>query len=118
MIIGHPSQAGMASGTGLSGSTDCSTGSARECTFTVSRRRTAASPTSTCASLISSTTVYVPPTESITLRWENGLFVPERKTNSVEKLAEDHEADQIFLTVLDRFERSGRNLSAKLTAGN
>jgi RecA-family ATPase len=56
---------------------------------------------------------YGPPAAKLTLRWRDGLFLPESTGGSanLEKLAEDAKADTAFLDLLDRFTEQGRNAS-------
>jgi hypothetical protein len=62
---------------------------------------------------------YGPPAAKVTLRWRNGLFLPESNgSTNLEKLAEDAKADAAFLDRLDRFARQGRNVSALPSARN
>jgi hypothetical protein len=49
--------------------------------------------------------------DSITMRWRDGVFVPEAKPGSLEKIAADAKADEAFMTLLARFTREGRNVS-------
>jgi hypothetical protein len=49
--------------------------------------------------------------DSITLRWKDGVFVPEAKPGSLEAIAAEAKADEAFLTLLERFTREGRNVS-------
>ena len=58
---------------------------------------------------------YGPIAERVLLRWKDGVFVPEPRAGSLEKLAEDQRAEDPFLTLLGRFEEQGRTLSAKPT---
>ena len=49
--------------------------------------------------------------DKLTLRWRNGLFLPESSGGGgLEKLAEEAKADTAFLDLLDRFTEQGRNV--------
>jgi hypothetical protein len=52
------------------------------------------------------------------VRWRSGVFVPEPGTGSLEQLARDQKADELFLRLLDRFNEQGRNVSHKKAAHN
>jgi RecA-family ATPase len=54
---------------------------------------------------------YGPPVASIALRYQRGLFVPVTAAGSLEKLAEEQQADNLFLELLDKFQSQGRNVS-------
>jgi hypothetical protein len=50
------------------------------------------------------------------LRYQRGLFLPEGGISSLDKLAREQKAEEIFLALLARFEREGRNVSDKPTS--
>jgi RecA-family ATPase len=54
--------------------------------------------------------------ETINLRWHNGLFLPVAGMNSLEKLAAEKRAEDLFLVLLDRFTEQGRNTCDKPSA--
>lgn len=56
---------------------------------------------------------YGPISETILLRWRDGVYVPEPRAGSLEKLAEERKVDNLFLDLLRRFAKQGRNVSAK-----
>jgi RecA-family ATPase len=56
---------------------------------------------------------YGPVAEEILLRWRNGVFVPEPRTGSLEQMAADRKVEDLFLTLLRRFTKQGRNVSDK-----
>ena len=49
----------------------------------------------------------------VTLRFENGVFVPEMPGGSADPLVADQRAKQVFMNLLDRFTRGGRNVTDK-----
>ena len=51
---------------------------------------------------------YGPVADAITVRWKDGVFVPESKSGSLEKLASEAKADNVFLRLLERFDSEGR----------
>ena len=61
---------------------------------------------------------YGPVGETITVRWKNGLFLPVAGISNLEKMAAERKAEQIFLALLDRFTRQGRNTCEKPSAPN
>jgi RecA-family ATPase len=61
---------------------------------------------------------YGPPSAKLTLRWRNGLFLPETAGNTLEKAAGEAGADQGFLDLLDRYSGQGRNVSATANSPN
>lgn len=61
---------------------------------------------------------YGPIAETVTVRWKAGVFVPEPKTGSFEKIAAEAKADAAFLDLLDRFTAEGRNVGVTPTSPN
>ena len=59
---------------------------------------------------------YGPVGEMVTVRWKDGLFLPVTGVSNLEKLAAEQKNDQLFLTLLDRFSRQGRNTCEKPSA--
>lgn len=61
---------------------------------------------------------YGPLAEDITLRWKDGLFVPEPKPGSFEQAAHDAEVDNTLITLMRKYDELKQPLSPKLTARN
>jgi RecA-family ATPase len=49
--------------------------------------------------------------ESIVLRYQDGMFLPVPGMTSLNKMAEERKADDVFLDLLRRFEKEGRHVS-------
>src|SRR5262249_57303608 len=56
---------------------------------------------------------YGPLSETIVLRYQHGLFLPLPGVASLDKIAAEAKADEIFLELLERFTKSNRNVSHK-----
>jgi RecA-family ATPase len=56
--------------------------------------------------------------EIINLQWKDGIFVPVAMPGTLDRLADDRDADELFLQLLDRFTAQGRNASHSPTANN
>jgi hypothetical protein len=54
----------------------------------------------------------------VTLRWKDGVFIPNPKSGSLEQLAANAKADEAFMRLLAKFTHQGRNVSDKSTARN
>jgi RecA-family ATPase len=62
---------------------------------------------------------YGPISDSLLLRYRDGLFLPERGMSTLEAAAAAEEtADHLFLTLLKKFAEQGRNLSHKPQPAN
>jgi RecA-family ATPase len=65
---------------------------------------------------------YGPVSESIVLRWQNGAYVVEgvgagpSAGQVLERLAEEEKIDELFLTLLRRYAKQGRNVSDKASS--
>src|SRR5262249_39116219 len=56
------------------------------------------------------------PGDSIKIRWENGVFVPESGPTSFERIARDRDDEHRFLDLLAKYNGQGRKLSHKVAA--
>jgi RecA-family ATPase len=59
---------------------------------------------------------YGPTGETIVLRYQRGLFLPEGGISSLDKLAREQKAEETFLALFARYEQEGRNVSDKPTS--
>jgi RecA-family ATPase len=116
IMSAHPSLTGIASKSGLSGSTQW---------HNSMRARAYLRPGSSEDGQSSSTRVlefmksnYSRLAEQIELQWSNGLYVPVRAPSAPEQATWDAEAEAMFLTLLQKATHKGVNVSAKPTANN
>jgi RecA-family ATPase len=114
-ILSHPSMAGIASGSGTSGSTGWH-GAFRFRQYLKSVKDD--EPDNDLRELQFKKNQYGPLGENIVLRYQRGLFVPEAGLSSLDKLARESKADGVFLDLLRRFTDEGRNVSDKKTANS
>jgi len=112
MLLQHPSQAGLASGSGTSGSTQWNN-SARSRLYlsTVKANGEDGEPDRDLRKLEVMKANFGPKGEIIKLRWRDGVFVVEAEPSSVEKLAREKKADETFITLLERFTRQNQPVS-------
>ena len=118
LISAHPSLTGINTGTGLSGSTAWHNSvRARAYMHTV---KTAAGeePDPDLRELEFKKNQYDRKAERVLLRWKNGVFVPEPKPGSLETRAREQRADELFLSLLDRWNDQNRTVSDKKTSNN
>jgi RecA-family ATPase len=118
LLTSHPSLTGMASGTGLSGSTawNASVRSRLYMKRATTEEDEEPDPALRVIEVMKSN--YGPIGETITLRWKDGVFVPVAAMGTFDKLAAERVADDLFLKLLDRFQDQGRNVSDKPAANN
>jgi RecA-family ATPase len=55
---------------------------------------------------------YGPAGETVTVQWQNGVYIPEPQPGALERGATEQRVDEIFLTILRRLTRQGRNVCA------
>jgi RecA-family ATPase len=116
LLTSHPSLTGITSGSGISGSTawHASVRSRLYMKRAVTEKDEEPDPNLRIIEVMKSN--YGPVGEIITVQWKDGLFLPEAKPGSLEKMAAEQSADDLFLRLLDRFEKQGRNVSHKKTS--
>jgi RecA-family ATPase len=113
LLTSHPSLTGIATGTGLSGSTAWNA-SVRSRLYL--KRATSAKdeePDSDLRVLEVMKNNYGPVGETMMLRWKDGLFLPTPTVGSFEKLGREQKVDELFLMLLNRWNEQGRNVSDK-----
>jgi RecA-family ATPase len=107
-LCAHPSLEGIKSDTGLSGSTGWHNSVRARLFF-----KKAADEDPDLRALEVKKNNYGPVTETILLRYREGIFVPEPGVGSLQRLAAEQEVDQLFMTLLHRFLAQGRGVSDK-----
>jgi RecA-family ATPase len=127
ILLQHPSQSGLASGSGTSGSTQWNN-SARSRLYlsTVKANGKDGEPDHDLRKLEVMKANFGPRGEIIKVRWHEGVFVVEAGSSSLEKLARDKKIDDTFVTLLERYTRqnqplcpyAGRNYAPSIFASN
>jgi RecA-family ATPase len=116
LLTSHPSLTGISTGTGLSGSTAWNASVRSRLYFKRATTEKDEEPDPELRVLEVMKSNYGPVGETVTVRWEGGLFLPVTSVSSLEKLAAQQKAEQLFLALLDRFTRQGRNTCEKPSA--
>jgi hypothetical protein len=60
---------------------------------------------------------YGPDDETLRLRWERGVFVPEGSQSPLSRLAAEASVDELFLQLLDKFVAQGRDVRETTGSG-
>ena len=109
-MAAHPSLAGIATYTGLSGSTAWHN-SVR------ARMYLKAAPGDDIALRVleCKKNNYGPVTATVLVRWKDGVYVVEPGEGSLEKLARQQAVEDVFITLLRRFTSEGRNVTDKVS---
>jgi RecA-family ATPase len=108
VMAAHPSLEGIRSDTGLSGSTGWHNSVRARMYLKRAREDDESLRVLECKK-----NNYGPVSESIVLRWREGVYVVEPGKGTLDRLAAEAEIDQLFLTLLRRFTEQGRNVSDK-----
>ena len=117
-ILSHPSLAGMASGSGISGSTAWHGAFRfRQYLKGVKDDRTASSPTNDLRELEFKKNQYGPRGRDHRAALQHGLFLPEAGVSNLERLAREAKAEQVFMDLLRRFAGQGQNVSHSKNSG-
>jgi RecA-family ATPase len=112
LLIAHPSLEGIRSGTGLSGSTAWHNSVRARAYF---QNLSDDERDSDLRVLEWMKSNYGPVSERLVVRYRNGVYVPEPSTGSAEQLMAERVVEGIFLDVLRRYIKDGRNVSHKVS---
>ncbi|MDF0523166.1 AAA family ATPase [Bradyrhizobium yuanmingense] len=113
IVTQHPSQAGANSGSGTSGSTAWHGKVRGRMYLRAATKDESASTNPDLRVLEFMKNQYGALAPKVTLRFENGVFVPEMPGGSADPLVADQRSEQVFMNLLDRFTRGGRNVTDK-----
>jgi RecA-family ATPase len=109
VLVSHPSLAGISTDTGLSGNTAWHNSVRARAYF----KDASEVDDPTLRILEWRKNNYGPLSEKIFLRWRAGVYVPEPRAGSFEQMAEDAKVENLFLDLLHRFTKQGRNVTDK-----
>lgn len=111
VMSAHPSLTGINNDSGISGSTGWHNSVRYRLYF-----KTAPGDDPSLRVLECKKSNYGPISETIVLRWRDGVYVREPGKSTLERLAADAEVDHLFLKLLRRFAEQGRNVSDKVSS--
>jgi RecA-family ATPase len=117
-VLSHPSLAGISSGSGISGSTAWHGAFRFRQYLTGVKPDGGEQPDGDLRQLEFKKNQYGPIGETMVLRYQRGLFLPEASLSTLDKLAREQQAENIFLDLLTHYEQTGRNVSESKTANN
>jgi RecA-family ATPase len=107
VLIAHPSQAGIASGSGISGSTQWHNGP-RARMVMQDVKVEGQPPDPDLRQIDFHKNNYGPISDSIFVRYANGLFLPASGIYTLDPVERAAKADAVFLALLERFTRQGQ----------
>jgi RecA-family ATPase len=117
-VLSHPSLQGINSGSGISGSTAWHGAFRFRQYLKGVKAEDGEQPDNDLRELEFKKNQYGPRGESIVLRYQSGLFLPESGVSNLDKLARKVRAQEVFMDLLRRFEGQGRNVSDKHSSNN
>jgi RecA-family ATPase len=103
VLISHPSLTGIQTDTGLSGNTQWHNAVRARFYMKGVKPEAGEQPDTDLRELVFKKNNYGPVSESIVLRYTNGLFLPVPSMASLDQAAQEARADEIFLVLLRRF---------------
>jgi len=101
-LISYPSLTGINTDTGLSGNTQWHNAVRARSYLRGVKPEAGKQPDSDLREIVFKKNNYGPITDSIVLRWEDGLFLPVCGVASLDQAAQESKADEIFLDLLRR----------------
>jgi RecA-family ATPase len=113
LLLAHPSLTGLNTGTGTSGSTGWNNAVRSRLYFQTAKASDGSEPNPNLRTLQGMKSNYAARGGKIDLEWKNGLFVPVHGATGLDKLAAEAKAEDVFLTLLKRFNAQGRNAGVK-----
>jgi len=115
-VLSHPSLSGIASGSGISGSTAWH-GAFRFRQYLAGiKPEEGEQPDPDLRQLEFKKNQYGPTAETITLRYERGLFLPISGVGTLDKRAAERKADDMFVSLLAKLNKRNEIISSKIGA--
>jgi RecA-family ATPase len=116
-LISHPSLTGINSDTGLSGTTQWHNAVRARSYMKSTKPEAGEQPDHDLRELVIKKNNYGPISESIVLRYQNGLFLPVPGMSTLNRAAKEAVAEDVFLTLLRRFTTTNRMVFDKAGRG-
>jgi RecA-family ATPase len=104
LLLSHPSLTGLATGSGTSGTTGWNNALRSRMNFT-------SKADDDVRELAVVKSNYGPIGETVRLRWQHGVFVPVPAGSTLDTIAADAKADQLFVALLERHTEQGQRVS-------
>ena len=117
-VLAHPSLQGIASGSGISGSTAWHGAFRFRQYLKGARSEPGEQPDGDLRELVFKKNQYGPTGETIVLRYRNGLFLPEHGLSTLDKVAREATVDDAFIAIGKTLEDRGVDLSPAQTSHN
>jgi RecA-family ATPase len=112
-LASHPSLTGINTNTGLSGSTQWHNAVRARAYLKGVAPEPGEQPDNDLRELVFLKNQYGRRDDATVLQYQNGMFLPVPGTTSLDKMAQDAKAENIFIDLLSRLTRENRNVSDK-----
>ena len=112
LVASHPSLTGKVTGTGLSGTTAWHNSVRARLYLKGIKTNSGDESDPDLRELEVMKSNYGPGGERIRMRWHQGIFIPEPGPSSLKQRADARKAEEVFFTLLGRFEKQERTVSA------
>ena len=116
VLLSHPSLTGINSGTGLSGSTAWHNSVRARMYMTAPKIEPGEQPDGDLRELQFKKSNYGPVPDSLVLRYQHGLFLPEAGMSNLDKAAREAAVEDTFIAIAKKLERRGEELSVARTS--
>jgi RecA-family ATPase len=113
VLISHPSLTGIANDTGLSGNTQWHNAVRARFYMKGVKPEDGEQANNDLREIVFKKNNYGPISESIIVRYQDGLFLPLPGVSSLDKAAQEATAEHVFLDLLHRFTAANRNVGDK-----
>jgi RecA-family ATPase len=113
VLISHPSLTGISTDTGLSGNTQWHNAVRARFYLKGVKPDEGEEADSDLREIVFKKNQYGPLSESIVLRYRDGLFLPVQGVGSLDRAAQEMKAEHVFLDLLRRFSKENRNVYDK-----
>ena len=107
VLLSHPSLTGINSGSGISGSTAWHNSVRSRFYMTAPKIEAGEQPDTDLREIVFKKANYSRKGDSLVLRYQHGLFLPEPGMSTIEKAAREAAVDEAFLSILRRMEANG-----------
>jgi RecA-family ATPase len=111
VLASHPSLTGITSDSGISGTTQWHNAVRARFYMKGIKPEAGEQPDNDLREIVFKKNQYGPVSASIIVRYQNGIFLPVPGMASLEKVARDAKAEEIFLDLLQRFTSDNRRVS-------
>jgi RecA-family ATPase len=116
VLVSHPSLTGISSDTGISGSTQWHNAMRARFYMKSPKPKPDEQPDDDLREIVFKKNQYGPKAETIVLRYTDGMFLPVPGISSLDKLAREARADELFVRLVDETNRRNERFSSLIGA--